>query len=191
MRAFLIQHLNTFWLLIVASCLVLLMLYPDVISRQSVSRFLEGMGALAMAVYVFLSLTRALLMIPCTPFVLAGGVTFPDLPWLVMLISYAGIVAGAYLVYSFPAFGSYDEYLEQKYPDKIKLMEEKLHGKHAFWIVAGWSFFPLVPTDLICYVAGVVKMSFRKMVTAVVIGEIPLVTIYVFVGAELGEWLRI
>lgn len=190
-RAFLIQHLNTIWLAIVAVCLLLLLIYPDAISRESVSRFLQDLGTLALLVYIVLSLTRALLMIPCTPFVLAGGVTFPDMPLLVMLISYAGIVAGAYLVYSFPAFGSYDEYLEQKYPDKIKLLEDKLHGKYAFWIVAGWSCFPLVPTDLICYVAGIVKMSFRKMVSAVVIGEIPLVTVYVFVGAEIGEWLRI
>ncbi len=190
MRAFLLQHLNTAWLLLAATCLVLLMLFPDALTRDSISTFLNGLGAMALLVYILLSLTRALLMLPCTPFVLAGGVTFPDSPWLIMLISYAGIVAGAYLVYSFPAFGSYDEYLEEKYPEKIKLLEEKLHGKHSFWIIAGWSFFPLVPTDVICYVSGVVKLQFRKMVSAVVIGEIPLVTIYVFVGAEIGEWLR-
>ncbi len=191
MRAFLIQHINTFWLLIVGTCLVLLFMFPDAITRDSISDFLNGLGAMALLVYILLSLTRALLMMPCTPFVLAGGITFPEWPWLVMLISYAGIVAGAYLVYSFPAFGSYDEFLERKYPDKIKLLEEKLHGRHWFWIIAGWSFFPLVPTDVICYVSGIVKLQFRKMVAAVIAGEIPLVTIYVFVGAEIGEWLRI
>lgn len=191
MRAFLIQHINTIWLVIAGTCLVLLMIFPDALTRDSVSDFLNGLGTMALIAYILLSLSRALLMLPCTPFVLAGGVTFPDWPLLVMAISYAGIVAGAYLVYSFPAFGSYDEYLEKKYPEKIKLLEEKLHGRHSFWIIAGWSFFPLVPTDVICYVSGIVRLQFRKMVTAVVIGEIPLVTIYVLVGAEIGEWLRI
>ena len=191
MRAFLIQHINTIWLLLAGTCLVLLAAFPDALSRDSIANFLNGLGALALLVYILLSMTRALLMLPCTPFVLAGGITFPEWPWLVMIISYAGIVTGAFLVYSFPAFGSYDEYLEQKYPDKIKLLEEKLHGRHWFWIVAGWSFFPLVPTDVICYVSGIVKLQFRKMAAAVVIGEIPLVTIYVFVGAEIGEWLRV
>ena len=64
-------------------------------------------------------------------------------------------------------------------------------GRYSFWIVIGWSFFPLVPTDLICYVAGIAKMSYKKLVAAVVIGELPLVTFYVFAGVELGEWLRV
>lgn len=191
MRSFLLRHLNTIWLLLVVICASLLFIFPDAVSRDSISEFLGGLGTLALIVYILLSLSRALLMIPCTPFVLAGGITFPDMPVLVMAISYAGIVAGAYLVYSFPSFGSYDEYLEEKYPEKVKVLEEKLHGAYAFWIVAGWSCFPLVPTDLICYVAGVVKMPFKKMATAVVIGEIPLVTLYVLVGAEIGDWLRI
>ena len=191
MRAFLIQHINSIWLLLVIVCAGLLFMFPEAVSRDSIADFLNGLGTLALLVYIGLSLSRALLMIPCTPFVLAGGITFPDMPILVMAISYAGIVAGAYLVYSFPSFGSYDEYLEEKYPDKVRFLKEKMHGPYAFWIVAGWSCFPLVPTDVICYVGGLVKMSFRRMVTAVVLGEIPLVTLYVLVGVEIGEWLRI
>ncbi len=190
MRAFLIQHINTIWLLLVIICASVLFFFPDVLSRDSIADFLNRLGMLALIVYTGLSLTRALLMLPCTPFVLAGGITFPDMPILVMAISYAGIVTGAFLVYSFPSFGSYDEYLEAKYPGKIRFLKEKMHGPYAFWIVAGWSFFPLVPTDVICYAGGMVKMSFKKMAIAVVIGEIPLVTLYVLVGAEIGEWLR-
>ena len=190
MRAFLIRHINTFWLLLVAVCGGLLLLFPETISKDSIAGFLSGLGAPALLAYLLLSLTRALLMIPCTPFVLAGGISFPDMPLLVMAISYTGIVTGAYLIYSFPSFGSYGEYLEGKYPDKVRFLKEKLHGPYAFWIVAAWSFFPLVPTDVICYVAGVVNMSFRKMIMAVVIGEIPLITLYVFVGIEIAELLR-
>lgn len=191
MRAFLIKHINTIWLVLVLVCASLLFLFPDWVSRESISDFLNGLGALALVVYVVLTLTRGLLMIPCTPFVLAGGISFPEMPFVVMAISFAGIAAGAYLVYSFPSFGSYDEFLEEKYPEKIRWLKEKLHGPYAFWIVAGWSFFPLVPTDAICYVAGVVKMTYKKMVTAVIFGEIPLVTLYVYLGTEIGEWLRI
>ena len=34
-------------------------------------------------------------------------------------------------------------------------------------------------------------MSYKKLVAAVVIGELPVVTFYVFAGVELGEWLRV
>ena len=110
---------------------------------------------------------------------------------LVFAISLTGVVVGAFLVYSFPSFGDYDRLLEKKYPDKITNLKSKMQHKNAFWFVAGWSFFPLVPTDAVCYVAGVAKMSLRKMLTALLLGELPFVIMYVFLGAEIGEWLRI
>jgi len=146
---------------------------------------------MALIVYILISLTRSLLLIPCTPFVLAGAISFPQWPILVFLISMAGVVVGALLVYSFPSFGNYDEHLEEKYPEKIAVLKQKMHGKYAFPFIVAWSFFPLVPTDAICYVAGMARMSFRKMITALSLGEFPLVAAYVFLGAEIGEWLRI
>lgn len=191
MRTFLIQHINTLWLVLVAVVLGLLLLYPDWLNRDSIANYLEGLGSMALVVYIVISLLRGILMIPSTPFVLAGAIAFPDMPLIILLISVAGVVAGAFLVYSFPSFGSYDEYLEAKYPSKIALLRERLHGRWSFWIITGWSFFPLVPTDLICYVAGMVGLRFRRLVAPVMAGEVPLVAIYVFLGVGIGEWLRL
>ncbi len=191
MRQLLITHINTLWLVLVAALGGLLLLFPEWLSREGIAVFLENLGGFALLVYVLLSLSRAVLMMPCTPFVLAGGIAFPDMLLLVWLISLAGVVAGAFLVYSFPSFGNYDEYLESKYPDKIALLSRQIHGPWSFWIIAAWSFFPLVPTDLICYVSGVVKLRFSKLITALLVGEIPLVSAYVFLGAGIGEWLRL
>ena len=185
-----LNNLNQVWLCLVAIVLVSLLIFPDWLSRDSISELLNNFGTMALIVYIVLSLTRSLLMIPCTPFVLAGAISFPQWPLIVFVISFTGIVLGAFLVYSFPSFGNYDEFLEEKYPAKIAALKEKMQGKYAFAIVAGWSFFPLVPTDVICYVAGIAKMSFKKMVMALLIGEIPLVTTYIFLGVEIGEWLR-
>ncbi len=185
-----LKNLNQVWLCLVAIVLVSLLIFPDWLSRDSISELLNNFGTMALIVYIVLSLTRSLLMIPCTPFVLAGAISFPQWPLIVFVISFTGIVLGAFLVYSFPSFGNYDEFLEEKYPAKIAALKGKMQGKYAFAIVAGWSFFPLVPTDVICYVAGIAKMSFKKMVMALLIGEIPLVTTYIFLGVEIGEWLR-
>lgn len=186
-----IKHFNTLWLVVVAVLLLLLAFNPTVVSRESISALLGQLGTSALIVYILLSLTRALIMMPSTPFILAGAISFPEMPVLVFVISYIGIVVGTLLIYSFPAFGNYDEYLEARYPRQIGVIKEKMQGRHSFMIVIGWSFFPLVPTDLICYVAGIAKMSYRKLAAAVVIGELPIVTFYVFAGVELGEWLRI
>lgn len=185
------RHINTIWFVLVAIILSSIVLFPSWLSRESISGLLSQMGALSLVVYVLLSLSRSLLLIPCTPFVLAGAITFPQWPLLVFLISIAGIVVGALLVYSFPSFGSYDELLEKKYPEKIAYLREKMRSKYAFLFIIGWSFFPLVPTDAVCYIAGVAKMSFRKMLTALLLGETPIVVAYIFLGAEIGEWLRL
>ena len=191
MLAYLHRHINSVWLCLVALILGLLLLFPDWLTRDSISAYLAGLGSGALLVYLLMCMTRSLLMIPVTPFVLAGAVTFPDLLMLVFGISLAGIVVGAFLIYSFPALGGYDRLLEEKYPAKIALLNKNMHGNRSFWIIAGWSFFPLVPTDLICYVAGMVRLPFRKVVGPLMVGEIPLVTIYVYLGSELGDWLRI
>lgn len=185
-----LKHFNTVWLALVLVALCVVLFYTDWLTREAIAGFLNSLGPFAFVGFIVLSLTRALFLIPCTPFVLAGAISFPQWPVLVFLISIAGIVVGALLVYSFPSFGGYDRFLEAKYPAKIAILKDKLHSKYAFWIVGGWSCFPLVPTDAVCYVAGMVKMPQLKMLTAVVLGELPLITAYVFLGAGIGEWLR-
>lgn len=185
------KHFNTLWLILVAFLLLLLALNPALVSRESISTLLGQLGTLAFIVYIVLTLARALVMIPSTPFILAGAISFPQMPITVFLVSYLGVVVGTVLIYSFPSFGNYDEYLEAKYPTKIGSIKEKMLGPYSFWIVIGWSFFPLVPTDLISYVAGIAKMPLKKLIAAVVIGELPIVTFYVFAGLEVGEWLRL
>jgi len=185
------RHINTIWFVLVALILSLTLFFPQWLSRESISGFLDQMGAMAIVVYVLLCLTRSLLLLPSTPFILAGAVSFPQSLFLIALISFLGIVVGGFLVYSFPSFGSYDELLEEKYPAKIANLKRKMHSKYAFWIVAGWSFFPLVPTDAVCYVAGVAKMPFRKVAVAMLLGQTPVVAAYIFLGAEFGEWLRV
>jgi uncharacterized membrane protein YdjX (TVP38/TMEM64 family) len=186
-----VKHFNTLWLITVALVLAAIALNPDLLNRDTIAGFLDGLGSSALVVYIGISLARALLMMPSTPFILAGAVAFPELTVLIFFISYIGIVTGTLLIYWVPAFGSYDEYLEARYPKQIGQIKEKMQGPYAFWIVVGWSFFPLVPTDLISYVAGIAKMPYKKLVAAVIIGELPIVTFYIFAGVELGEWLRV
>ncbi|MFT4602287.1 MAG: putative membrane protein YdjX (TVP38/TMEM64 family), partial [Arenicella sp.] len=62
-------------------------------------------------------------------------------------------------------------------------------SKNAIWISMIWSFFPLVPTDLICYIAGIVKMPLRYLLIGVGLGELILVTCYVYLGSGMIEWM--
>ena len=48
---------------------------------------------------------------------------------------------------------------------------------------------PISPTDLIVYVAGSIKLPFRKVIIPVLIGEGVIVAIYVFNGVKLMQYL--
>lgn len=56
---------------------------------------------------------------------------------------------------------------------------------YGFYAVMIWSFAPVVPTDLICYVAGTVQMNFWKFVFALSIGEGLIVGAVVYGGTEI------
>lgn len=166
-------------------------IHPEWLARDSISQVLSQMGSMALVVYMLMSLARSMLLIPSTPFILAGAISFPQWPLLVFTISLVGVVVGAFLIYSFPSFGSHDRILEEKYPGKIAKLKIRMQHKNAFWFVVAWSFFPFVPTDPVCYVAGIAKMPLRKMLTATVLGELPIVGAYVFLGSGIGEWLGV
>ena len=57
-------------------------------------------------------------------------------------------------------------------------------------IVTAWSFFPIAPTDMVCYVCGGLKVDIRKCLLGVVIGEGAICAIYIFLGAHALQWLR-
>jgi uncharacterized membrane protein YdjX (TVP38/TMEM64 family) len=185
------RYFNFIWLGLVTILMGLLFAFPEWVSRESVAGFLKMLGPMALAGYCVVSFLRALFLIPSTPFILAGAISFPQWPIAVLFISLAGIAFGGFMLHCFPSIGGYDRILETKYPDKIAFLKNKMQGRCAFWVVAAWSFFPLVPTDVICYVAGLAKMPLRQMLAALMLGESFLTTLYVFAGAGLGDWLRL
>ena len=185
-----LSHLNTLWLVLCGSGLLFLAFSPQLLARDAIADFLNSLGPAALLVYVLLCLCRAALLLPATPFVLAGGVVFSAQPLLVFAVSMAGIAAGALLVYSFPSVGGYRDLLEQKFPHRIGQLKARMQHRHVYWFIAGWSAFPLVPTDAVCYAAGIARLSAARMVAAVLAGELPIVAFYVIAGVGLGEWLR-
>lgn len=184
-----LKHLNIVWFGLVALATVFVLLNPEWLERERLAAFITEFGAEAFVVYVLICLTRSLLLIPSTPFIFAGALAFPDWPLAVLAASMAGVLSGSLLIYSFPGIGGYDERLKARYPRQINTIRERMQGRSAWWVTLGWSAFPLVPTDLICYVAGLARMPILKMALAVQLGSFPLMAVYVFTGAELGALL--
>jgi uncharacterized membrane protein YdjX (TVP38/TMEM64 family) len=162
---------------------------PHGFNAPEIARFIHSFRFEIWLVYLGMSAFRGFTLLPSTPLVLAGTLLYPDEPWLVLAISMAGIVISSTLIY----FGSealgFSDYFESKKPEAIHKIRQRLEHPFGLAFVAVWAFFPLVPTDAICYVAGTIRMNFPKFISAIFIGELALCSIYVFSGGFLIDTL--
>jgi len=175
----------SFWVILILGMVIGIIINPKLIEPEFLVAFIERYQNEMLLVYTVLSLVRGLFLIPSTPFVIAGGLLFPAHHFWVLLISMAGIMCSAVTLYFFADWLGFGRYLEEKFPTKIPQWKKRLQHKNATYFVIGWSFFPFVPTDLICYVAGLVKMPLKYFLLGIFIGELVLVTCYVYFGKGL------
>jgi uncharacterized membrane protein YdjX (TVP38/TMEM64 family) len=158
---------------------------PSNFSASNIAAFIFTFQTEIWLVYLGMSAIRGFTLLPSTPLVLAGTFLYPDQPWLVLSISMAGILISSSLIYFFSEALGFHEYFEHKKPTAVERIRRRLEHPWGLAFVALWAFFPLVPTDAVCYVAGTIKMNFLKFITAVFVGELILCSIYVFTGGSL------
>ena len=111
---------------------------------------------------------RSIILLPSLPLVLVGILYAPDHPHMVYLISMCGIWFSGALVYHFSHLLGFD-IMFAKHVNNPKL--KNAIEKYGAYIISFWSFFPILPIDVACYLAGTVKLSFTKFIIALTIGE--------------------
>jgi uncharacterized membrane protein YdjX (TVP38/TMEM64 family) len=149
----------------------------DILGGASGSSFAAGA-----AVYLALGCLRAFTLIPVTSLVLLGIVFFDPQPlfWLTL----AGILVSSTCVYYFAEALHLDEVLTHTHRARLTRIRALLE-RYGLPIIIGWSFFPFVPTDLICYLAGVIKLRLSTLLIGVATGEGAVCAIYIFLGDSL------
>ncbi len=169
------------WLFSFLVLLLLLWLQPGLFSRDFITGVLGHFELrLLLFIYFLVCVVRGMFLLPSTPFILAGMVLFGHHEALVFFLSIISILISAALIYHFSEYLGLDTYFLRRYPRKVARFKRYIHTKHGFWFLVFWSFFPAVPTDLMCYVAGTVRMHFGRFMLAVFLGEVPLVLISVY-----------
>ena len=165
------------WIGVIVVTLILYLAKPDLFDisflRENVSNHKVPVLLLYLTILTFIGLT----VIPSTPFAVAGVLLFP--PVTAYIINLIGIITSSVVVYYFTKYLRLDIWLESKYPAKIEKIKKALLKKE-LPIIAGWSFFPLVPTDLIIYVSSTLRIPFWKCALGVIIGEGTLNAFYIF-----------
>ena len=142
--------------------------------------------AVLYAAYIALGAVRGFTLVPSTTLVLAALPFMAPGPLLACTL--IGIVLSSASIYYFSAALRIDERVARKHPEKIARLTD-LVNRYEMPIIIGWSFFPLVPTDLICYVCGVLRVRFWKFLIGVTIGEGAICAIYIYGGDQLLRWI--
>ena len=182
------KYLRWTWITLILITVTFFLIFPDSFTAESLKTLLHENSSLILIVFIALSCIRALFFLPSTLFVLMGTVLYPVDPVFVLIVSMIGILIGATLVYKAAAIFTPEQLFKGKNLTRMEGVRRKM-DKYGFSIVLLWSFFPAVPTDLICYVAGTIKMAFWKFIFAVFLGEIILVSIYIWTGKSIIELL--
>lgn len=137
--------------------------------------------------YFFLGCIRGFTLIPSTTLVLVAIPLFPAVPLFVLTL--AGILVSSTSIYYFSESLRLAEVFERKHKARVDRMKNVLQKNQAPIIIL-WSFFPLAPTDLICYVCGALKIDFRRFIVSVLIGEGAICGIYIFLGTYVSNLKR-
>lgn len=170
-----------FWL---AAALGLSALYasrPELIAPAKLVDLLRQSGSFVLPGYAALSVLRPVTLVPSTVLIVVGTLLFPDRAGMVFAVSLAGVVASSAVIYYFFDFLGLAQLFERKHAARIRWLEDQMR-RRGFLIVVGWSVFPFVPTDAICYVAGSLRMPIGRFLLGVTLGEIPVVAFYVAGG---------
>ena len=164
--------------------LILYVCMPEKFTAEYLKEVVGDNPTLIATIFIVASCIRAIFFLPSTLFVVIGIALYPDNPWFVLSISLLGILIGASIVYKLAQTTAPDQLFGEKQVKRMAKIERQMKNRGAL-IVFFWSFFPIVPTDLICYVAGVTRMNFWKFILAIFAGETILVAIYIWTGRSL------
>ena len=165
------------WIIVIIVTLVLYYSNRELFDISFLREYVLDHKALVQSLYLTILTFIGLTFIPSTPFAVAGVLLFPPLE--AYTINLIGILTSSLVVYYFTQYLRLGPWLESKYPEKIEKIKKALRKKE-LPIIAGWSFFPVVPTDLIIYVSSTLTVPFWKCALGIIIGEGTLNALYIF-----------
>jgi uncharacterized membrane protein YdjX (TVP38/TMEM64 family) len=138
-------------------------------------------------VYLALGCARGFTLVPATTLLLAGMLVLAPLPLYALTI--AGIAVSSTAVYYFADAMGLAAFFERRHAAGVAKLRA-LMQRRELPIVIVWSFLPIAPTDLVCYVCGALNVDLKKCLLGVIIGEGAICAIYVFLGARALSWLQ-
>ena len=172
--------LTLLWIIGVGTALFIALFHRDSVAAR-LREATDASIVAGSALYLLLGCLRGFTLIPVTSLVLMGLLFFP--PGLLFGLTLIGILASSTSVYYFSSALRLDELLRKKHARQVDRVRAALE-RWGLPVIAFWAFFPFAPTDLICYLCGVLRIHLWKCLLGVAIGEGAICAIYIWLGTE-------
>jgi uncharacterized membrane protein YdjX (TVP38/TMEM64 family) len=181
------RMLYTIWIVAILYFLIYFVFNPEMLTAQGIKAVLERLGSGLWISYALVVMLRGIFLIPGIPFAVAGSVIFSEVPLFVLIVVMTGTVIAATMIYHFSDSLGFSKKLMTRYPRQFDIWKQRLQRPYAILLVIGWSFFPLVPTNLISYVGGIVKIPLLFILIGIFIGELILNIGIIYFGRNLVQ----
>lgn len=147
-------------------------------SQQSLEAFIGKAGIFGPLIFIFIQAIQV--VIPILPgFVtcIAGAVVFGPLEGFIY--SYTGMCLGSVMAF----------YISRKYGTAFvkKLVKPQTYDKYILWLEKGKKFdilfllaifLPAAPDDVLCFIAGLTRMTWKKFTIIILLGKPFVIALY-------------
>ncbi len=172
------------WLALIGGSLYFRANHPSALSGGM--RHLASISVLwAYAFYFGLGCVRGFTFMPLT-ILLGFGILFLN-PIPLFTLTMAGALVSSWGIYHFSSFFELHQHFERNNKKHVAALERGMK-EYELPIIIGWSFCPVLPTDLVCYVSGIMKLSLSKLLFGMLVGEGVCCALYIFFGIEVFQY---
>lgn len=151
---------------------------------EKIRSIIEGKGFLSDIIFLLLSIGRILLFIPGLIFILLGGLCFRPLKGFVLsMVSLSASQSLVYLAGRYFGGGRLYSYIKNKYKNLFMFTD-----KYGYKFLGLSVMCPVLPSDVVCFIAGVLNFKYRKYLLTIVLCNLPFVLIYsLLCGSNLNS----
>jgi uncharacterized membrane protein YdjX (TVP38/TMEM64 family) len=175
------------WFALIACAIYLFFFQRNLIQTELQRAFYYSL-LLGGLVYLLAGCLRGFTLIPSTYLVFVGIPFLP--PRTLFLLTIIGILISSASIYFFSESLHLDQHFEGKHKHRV-VKAKAILQKNELPVIIGWSFFPFAPTDLICYVCGILGIDFWKFLFGILVGEGAICAIYIFFGNHVLRFLHV
>lgn len=153
-------------------------------SRDQLVAAVNSWGPFAPLLYILLQVLQTVVApIPGQIVGSIGGFLFG--PWGILWTS-IGTLIGCWIVFKIARrFGRplLEKLFKKSAIDKFDFI---INAKSSSLILFAIFLLPGFPDDIICYIAGLTKLSIKRLMTIVILGRFPVIVLTNYIGAEVG-----